>query len=210
MIIAYSINLVTSKRLLRSVSKAYFRSETYYQRPIFAVKRIQSTVFFRYESNICVSSLIKAIVLNIRIKVSRHNIHMEHIQLTSWICFSRGDSDWTLIHWVMVLNNKPVGLNINNQELLMALLSDHTNVRRSQTSQFLTDKEWGYIMSDNIPALSAFDGPINSRSIQILSFIIQIQQQTSHRTHKGVTNVVIVSINCTTRKHSTQWIESVV
>ena len=152
------------------------------------MKRIQSTVFFRYESNICV-------------KVSRHNIHMEHIQLTPWKCFSRGDSDWTLIHWVMALNNKPVGLN--TQELLMALLSNRTNVRRSQTSQFLTDKQWGYIMSDNIPALSAFDGPINSRPIQIL-FIIQIQQQTSHGTHKSVTNVAIVSLNCTTRKHSTQ------
>ena len=84
----------------------------------------------------------------------------------------------------MVLNNKPVGLNINNQELLMALLSDRANVRRSQTNQFLTDKQWGYIMSDNIPALSAFDGSINSRPIQIL-FIIQIQQQASHGTHKG-------------------------
>ena len=86
----------------------------------------------------------------------------------------------------------------------MALLLDRTNVRRSQTSQFVTDKQWGYIMKDNIPALSAFDGPINSRPIQILSFIIQIQQQTSHGTHKGVTNVAIVSISCTTRKRSTQ------
>ena len=86
----------------------------------------------------------------------------------------------------------------------MALLSDRTNVRRSQTSQLLTDKQWGYIMKDNIPTLSVFDGPINSRPIQILSFIIQIQQQTSHGTHKGVTNVAIVSISCTTRKRSTQ------
>ena len=102
---------------------------------------VKSTVFSRYESNICVWSLIKVIVLNIRIKVSRHNIHMEHIQLTPWICFSRGDIDLTLILWVMVLNNKPMGLNINNQELLMALLSDRTNARRSQTSQFLTNSE---------------------------------------------------------------------
>ena len=86
----------------------------------------------------------------------------------------------------------------------MALLLDRTNIRRSQTSQFVTDKQWGYIMKDNNPALSAFDGPINSRPIQILSFIIQIQQQTSHGTHKGVTNVAIVSISCTTRKRSTQ------
>ena len=73
-----------------------------------------------------------------------------------------------------------------------------------QTSQFLTDKQWGYIMKDNIPALSAFDGPINNRPIQILSFIIQTQQQTLHGTHKSVTNVAIVSISCTTRKRSTQ------
>ena len=143
---------------------------------------VKSTVFSRYESNICVWSLIKASVLNIRIKVSHHNIHMEQIQLTPWICFSRGDSDWTLILWVMVLNNKPMGLNINNQELLMALLSDRTNVRRSQTSQFLTDKQWGYIMSDNIPALSTFDDPFNSRPIQILSFIIQTSRHHIGRT----------------------------
>ena len=48
-------------------------------------------------------------------------------------------------------------------------------------------------MKDNIPALSAFDGPINSRPIQILSFIVQTQQQTSHGMHKGVINVAIVS-----------------
>ena len=41
------------------------------------------------------------------------------------------------------------------------------------------------------PAFFAFDGLIYSRPIQILSFIIQItlQQQISHGTHKGVTNV---------------------
>ena len=73
----------------------------------------------------------------------------------------------------------------------------------AQNSQFLTDKQWGYIMNDNIPALSAFDGPINSRPIQILSFFLS-RYNSRHGTHKGVTHVAIVSINYTTRKRSTQ------
>ena len=39
-------------------------------------------------------------------------------------------------------------------------------------------------MTDNILALPAFDGPINSWPIKIVSFIIQIPQQISHGTHR--------------------------